>query len=70
MIICFLATYFGISLLGFFVVWKESEMESDDFRNLPRKGKIICRLLAILFWPVYLVPCTIQLICNLLRREE
>lgn len=64
----FIITYFVISLLGFFYVWKESEMESDDFRNLPREGKIICRLLAILFWPVYLVPCAIQLICDLLGR--
>jgi len=67
-IIVILTSYFTVSLFAFFGIWKELENDYDRFWELPRAGRILCRTFAILFWPIYVIPCAVQLIYILMRR--
>ena len=63
-----LISYFMVSLFAFLGMWKELEKDYDAFWELPKAGRIFCRALAVLFWPIYVMPCAVELICSLLRR--
>ena len=67
-IILILISYFAVSLFTFLVIWKELENDYGRFYELPRAGRILCRSFAILFWPIYVMPCAVHLINDLLRR--
>ena len=64
-IIAILISYFAISLIAFIGIWKDLEKESDKFQELPREGRILCRSFAILFWPIYLMPCVVYCVVDL-----
>lgn len=68
MIKAILFSYFTLSLIAFIGIWKELEEDSERFEKLPRGGRILCRIFAILFWPIYVIPCFVWLIYILLRR--
>lgn len=68
MITMLLIPYCAISLIAFLGIWKELEKDYDKFWELPQAGRILCRTFAILFWPIYVMPCAVQLISILLRR--
>lgn len=55
-LVLLIVCYFGIGIICFCIMWKELENDSDRFQKLPREGRILCRVLAILFWPVYIIP--------------
>lgn len=67
-IMAILVSYFTVSLIAFMGIWKELENDYGRFWDLPRGGRILCRMLAIFLWPVYVMPCAVQLISCLLRR--
>ena len=67
-IIISLFWYFGVSLAAFYGIWKDCEDESEQFNALPQKGKVLCRLFAILLWPIYFIPCALTLVYILLKR--
>ena len=62
-----LSLYFSCSIFSFVLIWKALEGDYDGFYDLPRAKRIICRLLAILLWPVYVVPWLIMVIGESLR---
>ena len=67
-IILILISYFTVSLFAFLGIWKELEKDYGRFWDLPQEGRILCRSFAILFWPIYVMPCVVQLIHIVLRR--
>jgi len=64
-IIAILISYFAISLIAFIGIWKDLEKESDKFQELPPAGRILCRSFAILFWPIYVMPCVVYFVVDL-----
>ena len=59
---------FIISLIAFFGIWKNMENEIDNFWGWPTAVRILCRLLAFVLWPIYMIPCVIYVLCIMLRN--
>ena len=68
MVVFSLVLYFVVSLIAFMLIWKNLEKDHEKSRRLPKDIRILCRLSAILFWPVYVIPLFLLLIDYTLRR--
>ena len=68
MIMVFITLYFIVSIIPFFGVWKKLENDYPKFSELHRSVRIICRICAFVFWPIYIVPIAVGLISLLFKR--
>ena len=60
--------YFIVSIITFFGIWKNLENDYPKFYELPRAVRIICRVCAFIFWPIYVIPIAVGLISLLFKR--
>lgn len=59
--------YFIASIVAFFM-WKDLENDYPKFYELPRAVRIIIRVCAFIFWPIYVIPSAVGLISILFKR--
>lgn len=63
-----ITSYFIVSIIAFFGMWKDLENDYPKFYELPRAVRIICRVCAFIFWPIYVIPIAVGLISLLFKR--